>query len=159
MITNKEQYNNEIKRYKILLKKIEEYKEKVKKNLKNIYINSQYDIFKSQLQEVEKEIKEYEDLTSGERPFIGVYSIDELPKAIIKYRIINGLSEKEFGKRFAVSENNIKKWERNEYRRVPFERIAQIVAKINNGIYLRFEKGIEKKVKQSFNKRDKDKSR
>jgi len=64
MIENQEQYETEKSRYETLIKLTQEYKEKARKNKGDLEIKIQYDIFKGQLSEVEREIKAYEKILS-----------------------------------------------------------------------------------------------
>ena len=153
MITNKEQYKNAVKGYKVLLKTIEKWKEKAEKNPEKISIKMQYDAFKGQLPEIEKEIKEYKDLTSGNIISITTDSINELPEAIVKYRIMNKVSYKELAKKIGVSEKEIRDWEigfaANSYRKASLERVIQILDALDGKITIRFEKdnSLDDKVK------------
>ena len=86
---------------------------------------------KSQLLDLQREVKEYEDLTLGNIPITELYSIDELPFTLIKARISLNLSQKELGKMVSLPEQQIQRYEATEYESASISKIKEIADALN----------------------------
>src|SRR5574341_1504002 len=60
---------------------------------------AQLEATKSQYEELQQELKEYEELKGGKRKLIRVISFERLPVALIQARIARGLTQKELAQR------------------------------------------------------------
>jgi len=81
----------------------------------------------SQLEELKRELKEYEALRSGKRRVIALDSIEELPKTLIQTRIAAGLSQEELAAKLGLKAQQIQRYEANNYQSASLERINKIV--------------------------------
>jgi ribosome-binding protein aMBF1 (putative translation factor) len=92
--------------------------------------NVQLEAIKSQLNDLEDEIKEYEGLVSSRRKRIVVRSLDELPKALIKGRIMARLSQKELANKLKMKEQQIQRYESTDYASAKLSRLIEIANKL-----------------------------
>ena len=68
---------------------------------------TQADALRSQLQSVERELREYEELKSGRHRVLTYASFDELPKALVQARIARGWTQKDLADRLGLDEQKI----------------------------------------------------
>ena len=80
----------------------------------------------SQLRELEREVREYEQLQARNPDKLEIRSIEELPETLIKARIAWGLTQKELAERLHVKPQQIQRYEASNYQRASFARIREI---------------------------------
>ncbi|HXD31590.1 MAG TPA: helix-turn-helix transcriptional regulator [Pyrinomonadaceae bacterium] len=102
-----------------------------------LLVQAQVDALKSQAEELNEQIREYESLRSGERKVLEVHSFSELPTALIQARIAAQLSQKELGARLGLKEQQIQNYESTKYASASLDRITQVVQAL--GIAVREE--------------------
>lgn len=88
---------------------------------------AQTDALRSQLQTLERELREYEELRSGRQKVLTYASFDELPKALVQARIARGWTQKDLADRLGLDEQKIQDYEATDYQRASFARIREIV--------------------------------
>jgi ribosome-binding protein aMBF1 (putative translation factor) len=98
---------------------------------------AQTDAFRSQLQTLERELREYEDLRSGRHRILSYASFGDLPKALVQARIARGLTQKDLADRLGLDEQKIQDYEATDYQRASLARITEIVRAL--GIEIREE--------------------
>jgi len=82
---------------------------------------------KSQLEELQTEIEEYEGLRSGKRRVFQLESFEELPRALIQARIAAGLSQEQLAARLKLKAQQIQRYEATDYASASLSRLAQVV--------------------------------
>ncbi|MYC96903.1 MAG: helix-turn-helix transcriptional regulator [Caldilineaceae bacterium SB0661_bin_32] len=82
----------------------------------------------SQLSDLEADIREYEVLKAGNFAFEQLASISELPKLLISARIASGLSQRGLADRLGVKEQQIQRYEANDYASASLARIKKVVS-------------------------------
>jgi len=85
------------------------------------------DALRSQLDELREEAEQFEQLRSGGRKPIHIESFDELPRALVKARIVAGLSQKELAERLGLKEQQIQRYEATEYSSASLTRLKQVM--------------------------------
>jgi len=85
------------------------------------------DALRSQLQELNEEVQEYERLRSGKQEVIHLDSLDALPRALVQARIASGLSQKELAERLGLKEQQIQRYEATGYASANLERITAVI--------------------------------
>ncbi|WP_148701800.1 XRE family transcriptional regulator [Candidatus Nitrososphaera evergladensis] len=86
----------------------------------------------NQVEELQKELTEYEDLRQGGRlPLIELHSLEQLPRALIKARISLGLSQRELADRLNIAEQQIQRWESTEYSSASLGKIKEVLRALN----------------------------
>ncbi len=89
----------------------------------------------SQLDDLKRELHEYETLRSGKRRVIALESIDELHKTLIQARIAAGLSQEELAARLGLKPQQIQRYEATNYQSASLERVNEIMRTL--GVRLR----------------------
>jgi HTH-type transcriptional regulator/antitoxin HigA len=128
MIKTEAQYNNTKK----LIKQFES-------SIANLVDSSETNEFKqleiaglkSQLEDLTKEICEYEALKSGHIRSILVEDLTQVYKILIQARIANGLTQKQLAIKLGVAEQQIQRWEANDYDSISFGTMQEILLALN----------------------------
>jgi len=126
----------------------------------NVLLRAEYDGVRSQYDELANEIDEYEGLLNKEYKTFDVFSIENFPQALIKARIFQNLSQKEFATKLGLKEQQIQRYEATDYSTASFERIKEIAKELNVGFDSRLfvhhntqlKTIIEKIIKAGFSK-------
>lgn len=88
---------------------------------------AQGDALRSQLETLEREIREYDELRSGRQKVLTYASFDELPKALVQARIARGWTQKDLADRLGLDEQKIQDYEATDYQRASLARIREVV--------------------------------
>jgi len=96
---------------------------------------AQEDALRSQLQELQAQLDEYEALRSGRQQVLEVESFADLPRALIQARIAAGLSQKQLADRLGLKEQQIQQYEATEYASASIARVQEIIRAL--GIHVR----------------------
>ena len=84
------------------------------------------DSHSSQAKTLEREMAEYERLMNAAPEDIALQTLVDLPRMLIKLRIMRGFTQKRLAKKLDISEQQIQRYEKNEYQGVRFRRIVEI---------------------------------
>ena len=85
------------------------------------------DALRSQLGDLEGDLREYEALKAGHFEFDQLKTIAELPTMLIKARIARGLSQRDLADRLGLKEQQIQRYEASGYESASFARIRNVV--------------------------------
>ncbi len=83
------------------------------------------------INELGQEIAEYSQLKSGRVTQFPFNSIEDLPVVMIKARIAKGLTQKELAEKIGVQEQQIQRYEANNYHAIGFDRLQVILQALN----------------------------
>lgn len=97
------------------------------KDMHPLLQKAQQEALQSQLDDLRREIAEYEDLRQGRKPVTLSGSFDELPRTLIRARIASGLSQKELAERLGVKEQQVQRYEATEYSSASLERVRAVI--------------------------------
>ncbi len=81
---------------------------------------------RSQLDDIEAELAEYDALSQGQVTEFEAESIVGIGQALIKARIVRNLTQKELAERLSLAEQQIQRYEATLYRGVAAERLQQV---------------------------------
>jgi DNA-binding transcriptional regulator YiaG len=81
---------------------------------------------KSQLQDLEAELQEYETLKTGGRKILELDSLEGLPKMLIQARVAAGLTQEDLAARLGVKPQQIQRYEASDYQTASFARLREI---------------------------------
>lgn len=84
------------------------------------------DGLRSQLDDLEAELAEYDVLRQGHVLTLEAESIVGIGEALIKARIVRNLTQKELADRLSLAEQQIQRYEATRYRSVAAERLQQV---------------------------------
>jgi ribosome-binding protein aMBF1 (putative translation factor) len=85
------------------------------------------DSLQSQLDTLREEVAAYECLTMGKQKELPVESFGTLSTALIRARIVAGLTQKQLAERLSLKEQQIQRYEATGYRSADFERIEEVM--------------------------------
>ena len=88
------------------------------------------------LKDLSSEIEEFEKLRN--RQYLS-FTNENLPKSIIALRIASGYTQKELADKIGVPEQQIQRYEQQEYGKVKFERVVQIIRALAKKCELNFQ--------------------
>ncbi|MEO8326927.1 MAG: helix-turn-helix transcriptional regulator [Nitrospirota bacterium] len=94
---------------------------------KDLKLTMQIDALKSDLSKFKGEVREFERLRSGAVKEISANSFHELPNVIIKARIARDLTQKELALKLGMREQQIQRYETNNFASASFSVMERIV--------------------------------
>jgi len=83
--------------------------------------------YEGMIRQLEEELREYDDLKSGELTLPNVERLDQIAPFIAKMRIAKGVSQTELARRLRVSKQVISRYEETEYQTVAITRLQEIL--------------------------------
>ena len=92
---------------------------------------AQEDALRSQRDDLQAELAEYDQLREGHERRFNLDSFDELPRALIKARIANGMTQRELADRLGLNERQIQRYEATDYSSASFTRVSEIIDALN----------------------------
>ena len=126
MIRNERQYIITKAQIKKFRKALGEFN-KQKSSAHQMLVKAQKEAIESQLAELEDQVKDYEKLRSGKYKVLKGSSIDDLPIELIRARIALGLTQKQLAERMGLKEQQIQRYEENDYASASFSRLTEII--------------------------------
>ena len=81
---------------------------------------------RSQLDDIEDELAEYDALSQGQVTELKAESIVGIGQALIKARIVRNLTQRELAERLSIAEQQVQRYEATLYRGVAAERLQQV---------------------------------
>lgn len=81
---------------------------------------------KSQIADLEEELDEYDALRTAGAVAITVSTLEELPRALIRARIVRRWTQGELAERLGVAEQQVQRYEATEYESASFARLKEI---------------------------------
>jgi DNA-binding Xre family transcriptional regulator len=85
-----------------------------------------HDALDSEIQVLREQIEHYEKLRDGRITSREITSLHELPTALIEARIAARLTQRQLAERLGVAEQQIQRWEANNYSGVNLDRLQSI---------------------------------
>ena len=82
------------------------------------------------IRDILSDIAEYEDL-KGHPSSIKIESFNEIPVALIKARIALGMTQKDLADKLGMKEQQIQRYESNQYSSAGFQRLAEIATALD----------------------------
>jgi transcriptional regulator with XRE-family HTH domain len=97
----------------------------------------QHDAIESQLKDLDEDLQEYKALQDSDSTAIEINSFEDLPRALIQARIAAGLTQKQLAEKVGIKEQQIQRYEANDYAGAGLDRIQAILTAL--GIKLKKE--------------------
>jgi DNA-binding XRE family transcriptional regulator len=85
-----------------------------------------HDALDSEIEVLRRQIEHYEQLRDGRITSREITSLRELPTALIEGRIAARLTQRQLAERIGVAEQQIQRWEANDYTGVNLDRLQNI---------------------------------
>ena len=95
---------------------------------------AQEDAVSSQLEDLKREMREYESLKTSEFPIDELEVVSGLPSMLIKARIARGMSQRDLAERIGLKEQQIQRYEATDYASASLSRIREIVSGLSGGV-------------------------
>ena len=128
MIRNERQYRitkTKLNEFQLALVELKNLPEPTEVNDKLDY-QLDLDTLSSQIEEFEEEIAEYESLQRGTVEQLILESFDQLPQALIKARIVRGLTQEKLAEILEVKPQQVQRDEANLYAGASFSKLLAI---------------------------------
>ena len=98
-----------------------------RKKLHPLLQKAEEDALRSQLNDLRTQLKEYEELRSGEVSITPPEILEELPQNLIRARIASGLTQKELAQQLGIKEQQIQRYEATNYKTASLARLLEII--------------------------------
>jgi ribosome-binding protein aMBF1 (putative translation factor) len=130
MIKNQRQYRitkSQARKLKAALTKAID----TKSNLHPALRKAQEDALRSQLEELQSDLRAYEALQSAKGRSLPECSLQELPQTLIQARIAGGLSQRELAERLGLKEQQVQRYEATNYASASLTRVQEVAQALN----------------------------
>ena len=91
-----------------------------------ILAKAEEDGLQSMIDELREEIQEYERTKQGDVDMTSLTSVHMVPRTLIKARIARGLSQRQLAQLVGLKEQQIQRYESNDYSNVDLGRVQEI---------------------------------
>ena len=91
-----------------------------------LILKAQHDAAEAQLRELQSEVDDYLRLRSGNVRTFRITDLSDLPRALISCRIASGMTQKDLADRLSLKEQQIQRYETQDYQGASFARIADV---------------------------------
>lgn len=128
MITNERQYRITCVQLKKLKESIESFdiNDNDRKTKSKLLAKAELDALQSEFENLSLQVQEYEALKSGAVETLRASCLEELPSILIKARIVKGLSQRKFAELLSLKEQQIQRYEAEEYASANLSRLAEV---------------------------------
>lgn len=96
------------------------------RNISNVLAQVELRGLETMASRLSEQIREYEELKSGAVDVLKAESLDELPGILIRARIARGLTQAQLAERIGVKEQQIQRYEAEEYGSASLRRLIEI---------------------------------
>jgi HTH-type transcriptional regulator/antitoxin HigA len=136
MITNERQYRITSAQLEKLREIIDSFdlKEVVRKTKSKVLAKAELDALQSECEMLCSQLHEYETLKSGTIEILKASTLKELPNILIRARIAKGLSQRQLAKLIGIKEQQIQRYESDEYASANLHRLAEVSSALNLNI-------------------------
>ena len=128
MIQNERQYRitkSKLKGFETAVNELKGLDQPTTRN-EQLRLKLHIDALSSQIEEFQEEIAEYETLQQGKLEQLTLESFDELPQALIKARIVRGLTQEKLAEILEVKPQQVQRDEANLYAGASFTKLLAI---------------------------------
>jgi HTH-type transcriptional regulator / antitoxin HipB len=129
MISNERQYSitkSELKKFEASLEKLEQESASTMDLNEQMKHRLYLDAISSQIESFREEIKEYEWLKSGKVERLNFDSLENLPDALIKARIVRGFTQGQLAELLGVKEQQVQQYESTRYANASLSRVMDV---------------------------------
>ncbi|MGA1824152.1 MAG: helix-turn-helix domain-containing protein [bacterium] len=136
MITNERQYKITKQQLLKLNRALKDFNsEKVEERVSSkILADAEQNALKSEIEILTDQLREYELLRSGKIARLEATNLGDLPRILIRARIAQGFTQRELAKRVGLKEQQIQRYESEEYAKANLQRLQVIAEALNLSI-------------------------
>jgi HTH-type transcriptional regulator/antitoxin HigA len=95
------------------------------------------DALRMQIEDLEREISEYEDLREGRLLSFGADDLNTLGELLIKARTACGLTQAELGELLGMSQQQVQRYERDGWQKISLWRLAEAAGALGLDVNIR----------------------
>ncbi len=95
------------------------------------------DALRMQIEDLEREISEYEDLKEGRLLSFGADDLDTLGELVTKARIACGLTQAELGEILGMTQQQVQRYERDGWQKISLWRLAEAAGALGLEVNIR----------------------
>jgi ribosome-binding protein aMBF1 (putative translation factor) len=136
MITNERQYRiskAQLAKFKQAIDSFDIH-EAARRTGSRLLAKAEWEALKSEEEVLSTQLQEYESLKSGAVTVLRAESLDELPNVLIRARIARGLSQRELAAALGLKEQQIQRYEAEQYASAALRRLIDIAKALNLSI-------------------------
>ena len=136
MITNERQYRisrSQLEKFKKAIESFD-FEEVIREVNSKKLAKAQLDALQSEYDILYEQVQEYERLRSGAVEMLKASSLEELPCILIRSRIARGLSQKDLASRLGLKEQQIQRYEAEEYASANLSRLGEVAKALDISI-------------------------
>jgi HTH-type transcriptional regulator/antitoxin HigA len=111
-----------------------DHNEAAKRSGSPILARAEQAALQSQIEELAEKLREYEALQSGTVSVFKADSLSALPRILIQARIARGLSQRDLAGKLDLKEQQIQRYESEEYATASLRRLAEVAKALNLNI-------------------------
>lgn len=128
MITNERQYRISKTQLSRLREAVEAFdlQETAARVRSDVLAKAELEALRSEEEVLSEQIREYEALKSGAVTVLKAATLEELPSILIRARIAQGLSQRELAQILGVKEQQVQRYESEQYASASLRRLAQV---------------------------------
>ncbi len=134
MITNERQYRITKAEVEKFRKAIEHFDIKAVKDSTRVLARAELDALQSEYENLSVQVHEYEALKAGTIEVLKAENLQELPKILIRARIAKGLSQRQLAETIGLKEQQIQRYEAEEYASANLARLAEVAGALGLNI-------------------------
>jgi len=108
--------------------------EAAKRSSSSVLAHAELAALQSQIDELAEQVSDYEALQSGAVSILKAQGLSELPKILIKSRIARRLSQRDLAEMLGLKEQQIQRYESEEYATANLRRLAEVAEALNLNI-------------------------
>jgi transcriptional regulator with XRE-family HTH domain len=123
MLRNELEYRNAKKQIEYLRTELEKRNPVTTKEASQIVA----DALEMKIEDIEREIAEYEDLKEGLVSALDIDSFDDIGELIIKARIARNWSQADLAKALDMDQQQVQRYERNDWQKISLWRLQEVV--------------------------------
>ncbi len=136
MITNERQYritSAQLVKLKTAIGNFD-FKEATKRIKSKILAKAEIEALRSEYEVLSLQLHDYETLKSGTVEVLKASTLEDLPSILIRARIAKGLSQRQLAEALGLKEQQIQKYEAEEYASAKLQRLAEVANALNLNI-------------------------
>lgn len=99
-----------------------------REGLHPLIARAQEEAVRSQLADLQKQLRQYESLKAGNFDLGNLSVVEELPSVLIQARIALGLSQKDLARKLHLKEQQIQRYEATDYSSASLARIREVAS-------------------------------
>jgi HTH-type transcriptional regulator/antitoxin HigA len=134
MITNERQYRISKAQLERFRTAVGSFQAEVGRATSPILAQAELAALQSQFDDLAEQIREFEALQSGAVSVLKAQSLTELPRLLIKARIARGLSQRKLAEVLGLKEQQIQRYEAEDYATANLRRLAEVAQALNLNI-------------------------